>query len=150
MTAPLLYTRLLALYPEPLRREFGAEMALVFAEDLESARRDQGLCGVVRVWRCALGEFVRFALPGHLSSPVVRVPAIASGVFICAMTGQIAFFWRHAPSVPAFFQVLAVALFLPMFVTPAVSLLAVWACHERETLSLHLSEERPSCSKSAI
>ena len=30
-----IYDRLLVLYPEDLRRDHGAEMALVFAEDLD-------------------------------------------------------------------------------------------------------------------
>ncbi len=72
-----LYGRLLVLYPEDLRRDYGVEMALAFAEDLDTARRDAGLRGVIRVWRCALVEFMRFALPGCASSPAFRVPAIS-------------------------------------------------------------------------
>src|SRR5205807_1636717 len=49
-----LYRRMLILYPEDLRRDYGAEMALVFADDLAAARRERGMRGVVRVWRCAL------------------------------------------------------------------------------------------------
>jgi hypothetical protein len=51
-----LYDRLLGLYPEDLRRDFGADMALVFAEDLDTARREAGLRGVIRMWRVRAGR----------------------------------------------------------------------------------------------
>jgi hypothetical protein len=125
-------------------------MALVFADDLDAARRDQGLRGVLRIWRCALIEFFRFALPGRLSSPAVRVPAIASAIFTSAMTAQISALWRHSPDVPAFFHALGLALTLPVLGTPFVSLVAVWACRGDRPVSLQLRQERPSCSKSTI
>lgn len=145
-----LYNRLLVLYPEDLRRDFGVEMALVFADDLEAARRDTGLRGVLRIWRCALAEFFRFALPGSLSCPAVRVPAIASAIFTSAMTAQFSALWRHAPGVPAFFHALGIGLTLPVLGTPFISLLAVWACRGDRPVSLQLHQEHPSCSKSAI
>jgi hypothetical protein len=145
-----LYGRLLLFYPEDLRRDYGSEMSSVFDEDLECAHRTAGLPGMFRVWRCALAEFIRFALPGRLSAPAVRVPAIASTVFVAAMTAQMSVLWRHAPGVPSFFHALGVALTLPVLLTPGISLLAVWACRSRQPLSLQLRQEHPSCSKSAI
>ena len=68
-----MYERLLSLYPEHLGRDYGSEMVLLFSEDLESARCEAGLRGVVRVWGRALGEFVRFAIPMQASKPAVLV-----------------------------------------------------------------------------
>jgi len=150
----LVYHRLLAFYPDDLRRDYGAEMALVFAEDLAAARRDAGLSGVLRVWRCALGEFVRYALPCHLARPVVRVPVIGLGVTAAAIFAEMMFVHAHAPHASDFFYRAAVALTLPILSSPAISLLAVWACRENDTISLDLSdprrEEQVPCSKYAI
>ena len=144
MTNPLplssrIYGRLLVLYPGDLRREYGADMALVFAEDLGAARRDAGMRGVVRVWRCALVEFVRFALPARTSSPAERVPAISLALFIAMMSGVVAMALHHAPNTPRPFHVLSSALLLPLFSTPIVSLLSVWACRGTPVISLDLS-----------
>ena len=53
MTTPALssriYGRLLALYPQDLQRDYAADMAFVFAEDLAAARREDGVRGVFRV-----------------------------------------------------------------------------------------------------
>jgi hypothetical protein len=65
-----LYEKLLLLYPEDLRREFGAEMALAFADDVE-------IMGAPRVWWCALRELLTVALPGQRSHPSVVVPALS-------------------------------------------------------------------------
>lgn len=84
-----LYAALLPLYPPDSRRDFGAEMAAVFAEDLSDAWRDAGLSGAIRVWLLAAIEFVRIALPGLMQIPAIAVPLLAflfSTVFIgCAL-----------------------------------------------------------------
>ena len=144
------YRSLLAFYPEDLRREYGAEMVLVFADDLACALRNTGLRGVLRVWRCAAAEFICFALPGRLSTPAFRVPAIASVIFTSAMAAQIAALWRHSPDVPRFFHALGVGLTLPVLGTPFIALLAVWACRGQRPVSLELRQENRPCSKSAI
>ncbi len=65
-----LYQKLLLLYPEDLRREFGAEMTLAFAEDVENV-------GSLRVWWCAIRELITVALPGQRSNRTVLVPALS-------------------------------------------------------------------------
>jgi hypothetical protein len=65
-----LYEKLLLLYPEDLRREFGAEMALAFAVDIE-------IMGAPLVWWCALRELLTVALPGQMSNRSVVVPALS-------------------------------------------------------------------------
>jgi len=132
-----IYCRLLDFYPEDLRRKFGAEMAGLFAEDLDAARREAGVLGVIRVWRCALSEFLRFALPSCASRPAVRVPAISCGLFIALMSGEMALRQAsHAPTLP---QAAFTALWLPMFTTPFIALAAVWTCRSRAVISLGLS-----------
>ena len=149
-----IYSRLLVLYPEDLRREYGTEMALVFADDLEAARRESGVRGVLRVWRCALSEFLRYALPRHLSSPVVRVPAIGLAVTFSGLCAEMMIARHHAPGAPEFFYRVGIALTLPILSSPAVSLLALWACRNSDTISLDLSdprrEEQVPCSKYEI
>jgi hypothetical protein len=65
-----MYRKLLFLYPQDLRREFGGEIVLAFAADLEES-------GLLRVWRCALRELITVALPGQASNPVFLSPALA-------------------------------------------------------------------------
>jgi hypothetical protein len=78
-----LYEKLLLLYPEDLRRDFGAEMALAFADDIE-------IMGALRVWWCALRELVTVALPGQRSNRSVVVPALS---FALAAFTQSAELW---------------------------------------------------------
>ena len=137
-----IYARLLVLYPEDLRRDFGAEMALVFAEDLAAARREAGMRGVIRVWRCALGEFVRFALPGHASSPAVSVPAIWFALSSVIMSAEVAMALRHSPHAPRPFHALCAALLLPSMTAPLMSLAIMWACRGNAITSLGLSDQR--------
>jgi len=72
-----LYEKLLLLYPADLRREYGNEMTLVFAEDLASAWGDARIAGVLQIWWYALRELVTVALPAQRSNPCVLVPALA-------------------------------------------------------------------------
>ena len=71
-----LYQRLLLLYPQDLRREFGAEMTLAFGEDIQNM-------GYLRVWSCAVRELLTVALPGQSSNRSVLVPAFSFG--LCAL-----------------------------------------------------------------
>jgi hypothetical protein len=137
-----IYGRLLDLYPEDLRRDHGAEMALVFAEDLDTARREAGGRGAIRVWRCALHEFIRFAMPRHASSPAVRVPAISFGLCVAMMSAEMELALRHAPNPPTLFNAVRATLLLPLFATPIISLVSVWACRGSGVMSLGLSHSR--------
>jgi hypothetical protein len=78
-----LYRKLLLLYPQDLRRQFGAEMMLAFAEDIKSM-------GAHRVWWCALRELLTVALPGQRSNPCVVVPVLS---FVLAALSQAAWLW---------------------------------------------------------
>ena len=69
------YERLLILYPEDLRRDFGADMMEAFAEDLAAAR---GIAATVGVWRSVLREFMRIAVPAWFEIPEVVVPLLSA------------------------------------------------------------------------
>jgi hypothetical protein len=72
-----LYAALLPLYPLDLRRDFGAEMTSVFAEDLTDAWQNKGAPGLIRVLSSAALEFVRIAVPGLMQIPAIAVPLLS-------------------------------------------------------------------------
>jgi hypothetical protein len=145
-----LYGRLLLLYPEDLRRDYGADMALVFGEDLHAARQEAGIWGAIRVWRCALAEFFRIALPGCASSPAVCVPAIWLAMSTVTLSAQLAMALRHSPHTPGLFNAILAALLMPASGTPLVSV-AVWICGGGNTItSLDLSTHPAVCGSDTI
>jgi len=84
-----IYRRLLFLYPEELRRDFGAEMVLAFAEDLEQAWGDARLAGVAQMWWYALGELITVALPSQRSNPKVLVPLLSLAVVAFVQSAEL-------------------------------------------------------------
>ena len=134
-----IYARLLRLYPADLRRDYGADMAIVFAEDLDTARREAGIRGVIRVWRCALGEFIRFALPGLASSPAVCVPAIWFALSTVIMSAEMAMTLLDGLKAPTLFHAVCAALLLPCLSTPLMSLAIMWGCRGNAIISLGFS-----------
>ena len=74
------YRRLLMLYPEDLRRDFGAEMLEAFEDDLSVACAAHNIRGSIRVWRMALRETIQIGFPAWLQNPAVVVPAIATAI----------------------------------------------------------------------
>ena len=135
-----LYGRILLLYPDDLCRDYGAEMVLAFHDDVESAHRNAGVRGVLRVWRCALSEILRLALPAHIASPAVLVPALLLAFTLGTISFEIIMALHAHSSVPTFFHAIMPAFPLLSFVTPVIGLGAVWICHGSETLSLGLCD----------
>lgn len=84
-----LYERLLLLYPRELRCEFGSEMILAFADDLEAAWGDARIAGVAQIWWYALCEMVTVALPGQQSNPSIIVPAWSFGVTAVTQSAEL-------------------------------------------------------------
>jgi len=119
-----IYAQLLNFYPEDLRCGHGAEMALVFDEDLAAAQRDHGMRGVLRVWRWTAGEFLRLALPGWICSPAVRVPvmsiALSAGMMLAMLPGILPNGPGRPPNPRAVLYGLRFALMLPLFSTPFI------------------------------
>src|SRR5260221_3592082 len=66
-----LYKMLLFAYPSDFRLRFGSEMVTTFSDLICGEWEHNGLPGVARVWRSALGEVFSVAVALHLQSPIV-------------------------------------------------------------------------------
>jgi hypothetical protein len=120
-----LYQLLLSLYPEALLRDYGAEMTLAFAEELDSARSETGLSGVLRVWVGVLSEFIRFAIPAQASNPAVLVPAYTFAVFAVMIGIEMAIALHYEPSFAVLFHKLPTTVTMPLSSTPFISFAVV-------------------------
>jgi hypothetical protein len=92
------YNKLLIVFRRELRREFGMEMTLVFAEDLSDAWRKRGALGMIQVWWRAFAEVVSIALPDQCANSRVTVPVIAFGLSVAVRSAVTGFAIRHAPA----------------------------------------------------
>ena len=66
-----LYKMLLFTYPRDFRLRFESEMVTTFSDLICEEWEHNGLPGVARVWRCALGEVFSAAVPLQLQSSIV-------------------------------------------------------------------------------
>ena len=66
-----LYRMLLFAYPADFRSRFGAEMVTTFSDLICDELEHNGLSGVARVWRSAIGEVFSAAVPLQLKSSIV-------------------------------------------------------------------------------
>ena len=89
----------------------------------------------------ALGEFVRYALPGLASSPAVSVPAIWFALSSAIMSFEVVMAVRHTAVVRRPLHAILAALLLPALTTPGMSLLAIWSCRGNAVISLGLSNQ---------
>ena len=72
-----LYKMLLFMYPGDFRLRFGSEMVTTFSDLICDEREHNGLLGVVRVWRSALGEVFSAAVPLQLQRSIVVATSLA-------------------------------------------------------------------------
>ena len=131
-----LYNRLLALYPEDLRRDYGHEMLLAFADDLETSRRERGVRGACGVWLATVSEFFRIALPEHASSPAVRVPALSFAFTLLSFGGETLMALWHGHPKAYYLGTTGAVLVMLSLASPAISLLSVWVCRGGTSLSI--------------
>jgi hypothetical protein len=82
------YAALLLLYPPDLRRQFGAEMVEVFADQMRDACESSGWAGGISVWCCVAGEVVRTMLSSHL-----RIIGVSLVSGLTAFGLMLTFFW---------------------------------------------------------
>jgi hypothetical protein len=127
----VVYEILLNVYPDRLRRDYGAEMTLVFAEELASARRETGFSGVLRLWSRVVAEFIRFAIPAHSSNPALLVPASTFAVFAVMIGIEMAMGLRYAPSFATLLHELPATVTMPLFSTPIISFAVVRVSQRR-------------------
>ena len=72
-----LYKVLLFAYPSDFRLRFESEMATTFSDLICGEWEQNGLPGVVRVWRSALAEVFSVAVPLQLQSPIVVATSLS-------------------------------------------------------------------------
>ena len=72
-----LYKILLFAYPSDFRLRFGSEMVTTFSDLICGEWEHNGLPGVARVWRSALGEVFSAAVPLQLQRSVVVATSLA-------------------------------------------------------------------------
>jgi hypothetical protein len=111
-----IYAAVLPLYPQELRRDFGAEMIEVFVEDLAEAWRNAGLAGAIGVWCRAAWEIVRIAIPRQLENPAVGVPFLSFVQSVVALTAEMVL--SHG-------RLSAVVVLLPGLISALTSIAAV-------------------------
>lgn len=135
----ILYRNLLQVCPKDLRRDFGADMVIVFADDLTESWRAEGLPGVIRVWRCAAGELLRIALSRAVSAPSFLVSVISCGLSAICFSAELTLAGAHA-STGTNTLVLAESIrtfvVLPSVIAAFVSFIAARVCAHRTNLSL--------------
>ena len=66
-----LYKMLLFTYPGDFRLRFGSEMIATFSDLISGEWEHEGLPGVARVWRSAVGEVFSAAVPLQLQRSIV-------------------------------------------------------------------------------
>jgi hypothetical protein len=72
-----LYKMLLFTYPSDFRLRFESEMVSTFSDLVCGEWKHNGLRGVARVWRSAVGEVFSVAAPLRLRSPVVIATSLS-------------------------------------------------------------------------
>ena len=72
-----LYKMLMLAYPTDFRIRFGTEMVTTFSDLICDEWEHNGLPGVARVWRSALGEVFSAAVPLQLQRSVVVATSLA-------------------------------------------------------------------------
>ena len=72
-----LYKMLLFAYPGDFRLRFESEMVTTFSDLICGEWEHNGLPGVVRVWRSALGEVFSVAVPLQLQSSIVVATSLS-------------------------------------------------------------------------
>ena len=146
------YRRLLTLYPEDLRRDFGPEMLEAFDNDLLFERSAYGLSGAVRIWRIALWEMIRIVIPAWLQIPAVAVPLLSCVAVVVSQSPLLIVAMRQAsqaglsPQTALFQAILAIAI--DAAVAALTSFVAVRRWRRASLVSLGLGFS--SCSKHAI
>jgi hypothetical protein len=81
-----MYRMLLFVYPKQFRHNFGAEMHMVFGEQLRTAREHKDWLELLTIWRYALKDLLTVGLPMRSTDPLTVVAvlsvAVTSTVFI--------------------------------------------------------------------
>jgi hypothetical protein len=147
------YRRLLTLYPEDLRREFGAEILEAFEDDLSAECAARSIGGAIRVWRIALDETIRIGFPAWRQNPALAVSAISTALAMVTQSPLLILSIRRATQLnlrPGDATPLDTlfALALGAALTALTSFVAVHRWKRANLISLGIDPS--SCSKPAI
>jgi hypothetical protein len=112
------YAALLRLYPRRFRAAYRREMALVFAQQLQDARSNSALGGVLRLWTRTLFDLVATAPSEHFEDDVlVTQPVTGSDRSRTSRGSPRRVAWMIVALAPAF-MLLLVSAFGPQFMDP--------------------------------
>jgi hypothetical protein len=134
----IIYRKLLWVCPKELRRDFGADIELVFAEDIAESWREGGIPGVIRVWRCAACELLQIALSNAASAPGLLVSVISCGLSAICLGGELMLARAHAStgnSMAALTEAVLTVVVWPSLTAALVSFVAVRVCARSTILS---------------
>lgn len=113
-----LYALLLSVYPAEFRREYGREMAIVFADRCRAEAREGGARALVRIWCEALLDLLRTAPKEHFYEisegaglmKTLRTVVIAILAYAFALLVAAPLYVRNRESMPGFVNSLIDAL----------------------------------------
>lgn len=134
-----LYRHLLWLCPEELRRDFRAEMILVFSEDLADSWIQSGLLGAFHVWRRAACELLQIGLSRAVTTPEFIVPALSCGLSAVCLGGELMLVRSLASpeaGTPALAEAIRMVVLWPSLTAAFVSFTAVRLSARCANLSL--------------
>ena len=146
------YRSLVALYPEDLRRDFGPEMVEAFENDLSFECSAHRLRGAIRMWRVALCEVIRLAIPAWLQIPAIAVPLLSTAAVVVSQSPLLIMAIRRATQASLRPQTTPIQALLSIAIDAAIaaltSFVAVHRWKRAGFVSLGLSS--PLCSKPTI
>jgi hypothetical protein len=76
-TSCRLYSVVMPLYPETLRREFGPDMADVFEQQIRGECERHGFVGMARVWFGVASDVIQTSVPDEINWQGILVPVLS-------------------------------------------------------------------------
>jgi hypothetical protein len=131
-----IYSRLLILYPDDLRRDFGPEILEAFEQDLSAECAAGSIKGAIRIWRIALREAIQIGLPAWLQIPAVAVPAISSAMAIVTQSPLLIMTVVRKEEATPLYALSAIAIGVAL--TALTSFLAVYRWKRASLISLDI------------
>jgi hypothetical protein len=71
------YSKLLFAYPPEFRQQFGPEMVATFSDQMLDEWQQNGVAGLILVWRSSLWELFSVAMPLQLRRSIVIATALS-------------------------------------------------------------------------
>jgi hypothetical protein len=134
------YQKLIYLYHQDLRREFGDEMLLAFVDDLEESWREAGVAGVLRIWWWTIRELLTVAVPSQRSNPCVVVPLLSFLLAALVQAAELCVALHNVARVDSAVLLSAIQLtvLLPSFLNALVALVVTRVLANYSIIALQL------------